>query len=262
MIISISGFAGSGKDTVGKMIQTLLDFPEMSTEQVIQFSQKETYNNSFKIKKWADKLKDIVCLLINCTRKQLEDPVFKEASLGSAWRTWVIWNKVGYKKMFANEEEAYREYNKFATGNAFIMETHHSPRTLMQLIGTECGREIIHPNIWVNSLLSEYIMRAESTPYPDGTRGFKIVDESNWIITDTRFKNEHDAIKEVKSFTINVVRSDFDEKMKQFLHISEIDHLSFEYDVKIDNKGTMEELVENVRPVITKILEVYNDRTK
>jgi hypothetical protein len=261
MIISISGFAGSGKDTVGKIIQTLLDFPEMSTEQVIQFSQKQTYNNSFKIKKWADKLKDIVCLLINCTRHQLEDPEFKEKSLGPAWRTWCIWNKVG-KEIFANEKEAYERYNKFAAGNAFIIETHHTPRTLMQLIGTECGREIIHPNIWVNSLLSEYITRGESIPYLNGTRGFNIVDESNWIITDTRFKNEFNAIKEVKNFTINVIRGDFNEEMKQFLHISEIDHLSFEYDIKIDNSGTMEELVENVRPVITKILEVYNDRTK
>ena len=31
-----------------------------------------------EIKKFADKLKDIVCLLIGCTREQLEDQEFKK----------------------------------------------------------------------------------------------------------------------------------------------------------------------------------------
>ena len=37
--------------------------------------------STFEIKKFADKLKDIVCLLLGCTREQLEDRGIKSLSL-------------------------------------------------------------------------------------------------------------------------------------------------------------------------------------
>jgi hypothetical protein len=46
--------SGSGKDTVASIIQELT-------------------NNKFKVVKFADKLKDFVCEIINCTRENLED---------------------------------------------------------------------------------------------------------------------------------------------------------------------------------------------
>ena len=44
-------------------------------------------NNSitFKNVKFADKLKDCVCILLGCTRSQLEDREFKESYLSSEW---------------------------------------------------------------------------------------------------------------------------------------------------------------------------------
>ena len=38
--------------------------------------------------KFADKLKDIICILLNCTRYQLEDRSFKERELPENWRFW------------------------------------------------------------------------------------------------------------------------------------------------------------------------------
>ena len=32
-----------------------------------------------------------------------------------------------------------------------------TPRKLLQLLGTDCGRDIIHPNIWVNALFADYV---------------------------------------------------------------------------------------------------------
>ena len=89
MLIGISGKIGSGKDTIGKIIQYLICL-ELNTLAPHQFSFKDfvksTASNEiqsgFKIKKFADKLKDIVCLLIGCTREQLEDREFKEKELG------------------------------------------------------------------------------------------------------------------------------------------------------------------------------------
>jgi hypothetical protein len=31
-----------------------------------------------------------------------------------------------------------------------------TPRRMLQLLGTDCGRNIIHPNIWVNATMVDY----------------------------------------------------------------------------------------------------------
>ena len=95
MIIGISGKALSGKDTVANIIQWLI----------------------LKEEKDADKLKDMVCLLLGCTREQLEDPKFKESTLGEEWvkyeLRYVSHSRLSYcncseyyKKYFCSEEEA------------------------------------------------------------------------------------------------------------------------------------------------------------
>ena len=86
MLIGISGKIGSGKDTVGKIIQYLIakqyaldkDIEETEIQPFHLYDDKAREKfGKFEIKKFADKLKDIVCLLIDCTREQLEDEVFK-----------------------------------------------------------------------------------------------------------------------------------------------------------------------------------------
>ena len=78
-----------------------------------------------------------------------------------------------------------------------------TPRLLLQLLGTECGRNIIHPNIWVNSLISEYksINNRGQKPKDD------IFTFPNWIITDMRFPNELEAIKNRGGISIRVFRN-------------------------------------------------------
>lgn len=80
-IISISGKINSGKDTVGKIIKILTASPHFTDEAVEDFLGKDLYESDWKIKKFADKLKDIVCLLLGCTREQLEDESIKSLSL-------------------------------------------------------------------------------------------------------------------------------------------------------------------------------------
>ena len=77
-ILAISGKKGVGKDVVGKIIQYLT-----SESNVYPFDLKldYSYRSNWQIKKFADKLKDIICILINCTREQLEDESIKSLSL-------------------------------------------------------------------------------------------------------------------------------------------------------------------------------------
>ena len=83
MIISFSGKIGSGKDLSGNICKILLQFPHLNNSEVVTFLDKGLHENGgqWKIRKWADKLKDIVCLILNCSREQLEDRDIKSLSL-------------------------------------------------------------------------------------------------------------------------------------------------------------------------------------
>lgn len=109
MVIGISAKKQHGKDTVANIIQELT-------------------NNRFKIIKFADKLKDFVCELINCTREDLEDEDFKNTHLGSEWD-------------FIDDRGVTQAM---------------TPRLLMQKIGTDALRNNVHKNIWVNATFSKY----------------------------------------------------------------------------------------------------------
>ena len=223
MIIGISGKIGSGKDLVGEIIQQLLwwkntkatisNYSIASLEQLRnsgQYTQNLKVHSKYETKKFADKLKDIVCLLIGCTREELEDQDFKAKELGEEW--WLI--KEG------NRHDGYTlipytsDYVDFE-GEELVKLT---PRKLLQLIGTDCGRDIIHPNIWVNSLMSEYndrysgmdIMNMETME----SSTIHKTEESNWVITDMRFSNELEAVKVGKGITIRVTR----DSMLEFKH--------------------------------------------
>lgn len=149
-LIGVSGKINSGKDTVGRIIQYLIarkndnrsikiqtaEFLGLTSQNWMAIYQAQDW----EIKKFADKLKDIVCLLIGCTRQQLEDREFKEKELGEEWDRIV--GSDG--KIYLPDDYPDLEYSKL------------TPRLLLQLLGTECGRQIIHPNIWCNALFAEY----------------------------------------------------------------------------------------------------------
>ena len=61
-----------------------------------------------------------------------------------------------------------------------------SPRELLQLLGTEFGRNMIHPDIWVRRAMRD--------------AGEKCV------VTDVRFDNEAEAIREAGGFVFEITR--------------------------------------------------------
>ncbi len=101
----------------------------------------------------------------------------------------------------------------------------------MQLLGTECGRTIIHPNIWINAVMSKY--KADENP--------------NWIITDVRFPNELLAIKERKGIIINVIRPN---NPTTDDHVSETALNKATFDHIIINDGTIMDLLDKVEYIL------------
>ena len=257
MIIAISGKMNSGKDEIGNIIRYLL-YKERykGVAHVVEYPYLNDLDkrlldveDGFVVKKFADKLKQIVCILLNCTREQLEDREFKDIVLGEEW--WY------FKCLHPFELGSLVPYE----GNISKINSLHweliklTPRLILQLLGTEAGRNIIHPNIWINALMSEYKDKyARSTwwgrhpKYPD------------WIITDMRFPNELMAVNKFNAITIRV-NSNFNYANAPALnedngkapvveHESEtaLDHEDFKY--TIQNTAGIAELVEAVTYIL------------
>lgn len=185
-LIGFSGRIGSGKDlfTLATMFMTSDDkeirdaFYENPTEAINTYQGVVEFNTRYVNKKFASKIKQIVALLLNKTIRDLEDKVFVNEELGDNWWYYLHENKkTPYLTAIKNNDQPLGELVKL------------TPRRLMVLIGTEGGRDIIHPDIWVSALFSGYM------------------DELFWIISDVRFPNEIDVIHNKGGYVIRIVRS-------------------------------------------------------
>ena len=238
-IIGISGKAGSGKDTVGLMLRSLIEYPKLSYEEFNTYVISGDYN--WKIKKFAGKLKQIISLIIGCEVSDLENEEFKNKELGPEWWYYTLYNagakpvKVPYLAIPNSNEYSYA-YNLFK----------HTPRSLLQLLGTEGGREVIHSNIWVNALFADYKPEKPAFPFPSDTLDKEL---PNWIITDVRFINEAESIINLGGVVVRLERDT--ETSAGNTHPSEIalDDYQFEYYIN-NNNITLKELYGRVRELI------------
>lgn len=260
-LIAISGKINSGKDTVGKIIQYLTLDKEvfaMTNADIVADLEYNGYcasKSNWQIKKFADKLKDIVCILLGCTREQLEDREFKEKELGEEW--WYYGFDGGIMIPYLNNG-----YKKGEEPLKYLIKL--TPRKLLQLLGTECGREIIHPDIWCNALFADYKLTR-----PNSSLGNLSLAMPNWIITDMRFPNEMEAVKKRDGITIRVNRpkyayeSDLPEKSSPLQHAERGKELhnhpsetaldNAEFDFVIDNNKDIGHLVNEVKTVLEKL---------
>ena len=92
MIISLSGYSGSGKDTVGKIIQYLtcsIKFPKALPieERLLGIPDCSGHTVPWEIKKFAGKLKTIASILTGIPKDKFEDQEFKKTELGPEWTT-------------------------------------------------------------------------------------------------------------------------------------------------------------------------------
>lgn len=278
-IIAINGKIGAGKDTVAKIIQYLTNntFNHLSYEYYLnEIKFEKPPHSSWQIKRFADKLKDIVCLLIGCTREQLENHEFKNTPLGEEWIRYAytngFWshsdNNPSHKMMDSKEcdKERYEEELRVNWQTAY--KTEFTPRILLQMIGTDLFRNQILQNVWVNALFSEYNRKSywEKRYYDEinkiGYLGNEEVfgDYPNWIIPDLRFKNEFEAIKKRNGICIRVNRDiivpSLNESHLEFqdlgkTHQSEIDLDDADFDYEIDNNGSINDLIDKVKEILT-----------
>ena len=236
MIIGINGYAGSGKDTVGTIIQYLQADTNIPIKGVLNKTPHHIWwleeRSGWEIKKWAGKLKDIASLLTGIPVESFEDQEFKKTLLGPEWGT-VTLNPLNSIPVFADIE-----FNSLITVREFL-----------QRLGTDAIRDGLHTNAWVNALMADY--KEKSSECGTSKKG-TIVNCSkypNWIITDTRFPNEAEAIKKAGGIIIRVDRPGVKPIND---HPSEIGLDGWKFDYKIANVSDIKALSLTVRMILEK----------
>ena len=268
MLIGISGKAGSGKDLIARMIQhRCAEYISKDGTLVYDFDPSVTYNHwsSWKIKKYASKLKQIVSILTGIPIADLEKEEVKNSTLPSEWNTFEWLGDVKYD----------------TAGNKLM-----TVRKLLQIIGTEAMRNNVHENVWVNALFSEYInssvVNKESGfvwdfdhkeaigqgPYTNNCmeckslfRGYKrqylcascasIERYPKWIITDVRFLNEAKAVLDRGGILLRVNRPGNMNPAGEHPSETSLDDYKL-FNHVIENEGTIEELYAKVTEFLTK----------
>jgi hypothetical protein len=129
---------------------------------------------------------------------------------------------------------------------------HLTPRWVLQYWGTEVGRRTFHNDIWVSAVENQL-------------RNI----QDDVVITDCRFKNEVDAIKNAGGTTVRVNRGldpewltdavDYNYyKNPQALarltelgvHASEYSSVGLDYDHTVDNNGTIDDLHKHMELIV------------
>lgn len=233
MIIGVNGKIGSGKDTIGKIIQCLMNHPKITNKDLIWMMENNIVAEDSKceIKKFAGKLKQIGSILSGVPVEMFEDQEFKKLDMSPEW--WKKDINWGIEKLH---------------GEHVMKDIPMTYREFLQKLGTEAMRDGLHTNVWVNALFADYKDKYEMSTWHPG------YEYPNWIITDMRFPNEMDAVKAKDGITIRVHR----DIHKGNAHIAPIPHASetalddAKFDYEIINDGTIEDLIEKVRALLIK----------
>ncbi len=270
-IIGITGQAGSGKDTVadhlvqrhGYVKIALADPIKRLGREVFGFTDDQLWGPSEK-RNAHDKRYDYFCSIrpggakfgpktpLECAAKDCNAGWYSAAKAFQAYADeWLADVLPG-----GDLDLLYTWFS--ALGNDYARL---SPRIMLQLLGTEWGRQAADKNIWVNYMLrianrvlegEEYDRRVGLIGEAPGATALVGV-----IVSDVRFANELIAIKEAGGKLIRVRRPETDtlsSKTGIAGHPSEMEQKQFndeDFNASLLNTHSLDELLESVDIIIS-----------
>lgn len=229
-IIGLSAQLQNGKDTVAALI--------------LKLTSKENggyIGSNWNTRRFAGKLKEMTAILLGCTVDALEDINYKNTELGEEWNRWVmidpgLVNETDEGKVtpYCSTEQEVYEYVKekgwYWLENLKPTCETLTPRKILQMLGTEGGRDVIHPNIWVNATLGD------------------LTEKDQVIITDARFPNEVEGIKRKKGIVVKIIRPSVVSTSKHPSETALNDYTNWDY--VIVNDGSLEKLEDKVEQML------------
>jgi len=148
---------------------------------------------------------------------------------------WPLKEIVGKQLLGLSDSQLYGTTEQKETIDPFWGK---SPRELLQIIGTDCFRDKVHPDFWVklgqrniNSLLFKH---------------------QNIVVSDCRFPNEVKAIESLGGTMVRIFRRNYRDDGDQHPSETALDNYPFEYIITAGD-GEIQELYNNVEVVLDKI---------
>ena len=237
-LIAVSGVKGSGKDSVSSMLQYCLSVPKMFRQYFFYKNFRKWIKPKYKKLAFADPLKKMLSDLLNVPLEKFYSRSFKEDYV-------INIPTLNVPQIAVNGDCLNLDLNKLSDSKFNKMVKQLDPalvscnlnlRQLLQYFGTEIMQKYFGKRVWINSTMQN---RSEYT-----------------IISDLRFIEEYNAVKEKKGIVIYVNRPNYEfgqhaseREMKELLE-------NDKYDFIIDNNGSIENLFVQIKSIV-KELESY-----
>lgn len=255
LYIGLNGFAGAGKDTVAKMLKTILGYDWNTIEEC-----KNYYNQVYTNPTWTATFhssdidkdnKKVLCIAYADQLKMICSTIFGipfERFYMNKSTAWVCINdKFQYTEIKPNNsqiitaDDLYYSYDNYVNNNEKYWI---SLRDLLVYVGTYVLQERINRNIFIN------IVRNKIKKYKEENPELEYI-----IITDNRFLQEMDYIIENQGITITIFR----DQIEQLENVAEHDLDEFDnYDFEINNSGNYDDLFEEVWNMVHQNYEFKN----
>ena len=254
LFIGLNGFAGAGKDTVAKMLKTILGYNWTSLEECKNFYQKTYTNPTWSATYHApslDKNTKVLCIAYADQLKMICSTIFGipfERFYMNKSNAWVCVNdKFQYTEIkptnthIITAEEYYYGYDNYINNEE---QYWMSLRDILVYVGTYVLQKQINKNIFVNIVRNKII--------EDQAQNSNL---EYVIVTDNRFTHELNFLQENNAITISIIRN----SVEQLNNVAEHDLDNVEdYDFIIDNSGTYDDLFKAVWDLVHDNIEFKN----
>lgn len=237
MLIGITGKKQSGKDTVAKIIQLIHNgYNRESVKQAYEHNEQDLYKGYAKIASFAKPIKEIVEYIFNWNSGILDNNYFKESPIEKLSQYEVVINN-RFNDKFKIPKDTYFKLKLEGVNEVQMTRVDITPRQILQIVGTDMGRNMIHPDIWVDYLFSTYERHL-----------------NHLIISDVRFENEASRIIKEKGIIIEVINPD---QLDLDKHESENQDLSkyVKYTIINDKDKGIDNLVDEVFNILESIIK-------